>query len=365
MIAEITEHKTETHTQTQSAPHEPPARPARSYNIPGDTVFTATADLTDDERNAIRWLHNFGSENNISYADLGKMLKKPDGSSYDGNTIFKVLTGKHEAKLQNITKSIFDLKRIIEERSTITRVDFIETHLSRSIFKICDTALKYQKIQFIFGDFQVGKTTALEEYERTHNHGQTVYLRMPEGGGLYDLIYELAIKLKISGQAREIKHRITRSFDARMLLIVDEAHQSFLTTRSNSRIRALEFIREIHDRSKCGVVICASGLLEREIASGAQRNLLKQLTRRALEPLALPDRPEKADLDTFARHYKLAPAAGEALQLQTSTIRDHGLGKWCTLLQAASSAAHKDKERLTWEHVLDADAHFTRIRSPK
>lgn len=371
MISTVEAPETETTKEGSNVTFAPSAEDASAasasgkqvkyYNIPGDSVYAATQKLEDEHRNAIRWLHHHGSDNNISYADLGKQLKKSDGSVYDGNTIFKVLTGRHEAKLDNIVKSILDLKRIVEERGAITRADFIETSLTRLIYKICDTALIYQQINFIIGDYQIGKTFILEQYERTHNHGQTCYLRMPEGGGLYDVIQEFAAKLKISGQSREIKHRITRSFDDRMLLIIDEAHQSFLTNKGASRIRALEFIREIHDRCKCGVVICGSGLFDDELQNGRHRKLLQQLTRRSLIVHRLPARPTRSDLLLFSKHYGLPEPKQDALELQNIIIRDHGLGRWCSILRAASRSAHKAKQKLTWQHILDTDATLTAL----
>ena len=344
----------------------PPAgKRARRYNIPGDTVHTATADLDDEPRNAIRWLHHFGSEQNLNYAELGAMLKKPDGSTYDGNTVYKVLTGRHEAKLDGITKAVLDLKHLVEERASITRIPFVETNLTRRIWKFCEASLIYQKIMFIIGESQIGKTEALLAYQRAHNHGQTVYLRLPEGGGLRDTQYRLAEILKISTQASNLRDRIIAAFDDRMLLLVDEAHQCFLTARGQNRIRAFEYLREIHDLKRCGIVFCGTNVLDHELLNGPHRKLLAQFTRRGLRSLKLPDRPTPADLALIAKHYNLAPAAGEAADLQKEVIRDHGLGSWFSLLQAASRIASKTKSKLSWAHVLKADAALNSLANPQ
>jgi DNA transposition AAA+ family ATPase len=335
---------------------------ARRYNIPGDVVNKATADLPDHQRAAVRWLHWYCAEKNIAYKDIAQKLRRPNGDQYDGNTIYRILTGRYEGEYDRVVKSILDFKRLADERATVKRLPFIPTNLSRRIFKICEAALIYQKIAFVSSDGQVGKTTAAMEYQRTHNHGQTIYVRMPAGGSLCLFKKELARQLRISPQLKsdELTERVLGAFDENILLIVDEVHQAFGRV---FRLDTIEFIREIHDRKRCGIVLIDTNILPREIREGAHREMLAQLDRRSLLKLALPTRPTAADLESIAGGYNLPRATGEALALQTEIIRDHGLGVWCTYLQAASRFAEKEKKTLAWSHVIKARDILKKLES--
>lgn len=368
-----TEIETETSTGNANANalvpannHVPARAPnaSRRYNIAGDVVFKASADLPEDQRRAVRWLHDYCFDNNIAYQEIGQKLRKDDGKSYDGNTVYKILTGRHRAQFDRVTKSILDFKRLVEERATIKRLPFIQTKLARKIFQVCEAALIYQKIVFVSSDGQVGKTTAALEYRSKHNHGQTIYARMPAAGSLRLFLEELANSFKgisVQDKTSNLKSRILSAFDENMLLIVDEIHQVFTRT---FRVETIEFIREIHDRARCGVVLIDTNILPAEIAKGRHAQLLAQLDRRSLVKLQLPTRPAAADLEAFASGYKLPKATGEALELQTDIVRDHGLGVWCTYLQAASRQAEKKNKPMSWSHVLGAHEFIKKLSNP-
>jgi len=324
----------------------------RKFRIPGDVVNKATANLEDDQRSLVRWLHAYAAEHDLHLAELAAKIR------YDESTLHRVFNGKYDGKLENVCREIAAFKKLAEARGSITKLSFIETAMSRQIWKLCDTALTYQKIGFLFGDSQTGKTTALMSYARLHNHGQTIYVRMPTGGVLGLLLSEFAQALRMSPQQKEkeLRRRVIQAFDDRMLLIVDEAHQVFVTNEGNSRIRSLEFLREIHDRSGCGLIICGTNTARDEIMSGRHSKLLQQLERRALFTRQLPNQATRRDLDMIAAAYGLESAHGEGETLQAETIRESGLGKWCTFLQAASRIASKQGKKLAWAHVIAAHA---------
>lgn len=330
---------------------------ARRYSIPGDVVFSSTQELPDEQRGALRWLHTFAADRNVGLADLGRNLQKEDGSNYSANTLYKILTGRHGADLENVTRAILDFKKFTEETQRSSRRRFHSIRAAREIFERCDLARKYARVSFIYGEPQIGKSTALEEYTRTHNHGETVYVRLPAGCDYSTFMEELAIALRISPQqkTREIRRRVVRCFSPKMLLIIDEAHQLFL---NGMQAKSVEFIREIYDRCKMGLVICGTKALADEIQRGRHKALFRQLNLRGIgKGVVLPDRPLKADLNAIAKSYNLAPAAeARALQVESDVIRTDGLGFWCTILEAAESLAHNRKQKMTWLHVIDAHA---------
>ena len=338
---------------------------SNALTIPGDVVNKATAAMKDDARSAIRWLHNYGVEHGLTTEELAAKLKQPGSNkTYSKDSVYQLLTGRRESGIENMVSAIESFREIIEKRASVKKTGFVETALTKRIFQVCETALTYQKINFIYGDSQIGKTTALEEYQRTHNHGETIYVRMPQGGCLSYFIVELAKALRMSPQLRReaARNRIISAFDDRMLLIVDEIHQVFIQGESRSSYSSLEFIREIHDRAKCGVIMSGTNVFRDMLLYGNHKKIMTQFERRSLVTLQLDPKPSSADLKTFAARYGLPPATGEALDLQTAVIAEHGLGKWMSYLQAGSRVAEKDPKSSTmaWTHVQTA---YTAIQS--
>lgn len=324
----------------------------RKFRVPGDVVNVATADLPDDQRSAVRWLHSFASERNLSYSELAAKV------GYDESTLSRVFNGKYAGDLAAVCAQIESLKKLEEERATVHRAAFVETSLTKRIWQVCDAARIYQGFFGIKGDSQIGKTTALEEYQRRNNHGATIYVRVPEGGQKGSFIAELARKLRISPQlkATELEARIFAAFDERMILIVDEAHQCLRSITIKRGLRTLEFIRELQERAKCGVVLSMTEEGWEQIDQGKHAKMLQQVKRRCTAICALPPRPPARDLHAFAAAFNLPPAPEDspAHALQTDTIHYDGLGKWLKTLTAASRLAAKNRKPLTWDLVVKA-----------
>lgn len=323
-------------------------RLTRHFHVAGDQVYKATADLPDDQRSQIRWFHAYCVEKDVSLAEAGRLL------SYDSSTMHRVFSGKYSGSMENVCHQIAIFRKLEDARNKGRKLSFIHTALSQRIFDLCDAALTYQRVAFIFGDTQIGKTSALRKYQEEHNHGSTVYVSMPTGGCINDFLPALAEKLKMSPhlKSRDARRRIIQSFDDRMLLIVDELHQCVLTNAP--AIRTLEFIREIFDASGCGLVLCATNIFRKEVESGRITAVFKQSMRRRLAVLQLPNVSTRKDLNAFAAAYGLEPATDDALRLQTDMNIEEGLGMWLTLLRMGAKVATTKNKKMTWNHVIEA-----------
>lgn len=367
----MTKHKQMTtptaETQSKNGDHAiapPPTGPAGALRIPGDVVARATADLPKEERSAIRWLYQHGAERGMTMKELAAKIKRSH------NTLYQVFTGRHGAEKASIAKAIIHYQCLAIARSDATKLGFISTTLTKKIWQLCEAALTYQRVAFLWGDPQTGKTTALEEYARQHNHGETIYVSMPVGGYMSHFLAELCTVLKIPLQLREkeLRRRIISAFDDQMLLIVDEGHQCFMhSARAEParHVRSLEFIRELHDRTKCGVVISATNTMRDEMDHGRASGILLQLRRRRLAALQLPNTPTDEDLNTFAASYGLPPAEGAAKKLQDDMIAQEALGMWLTLLRMAANRTSRNKIPLTWEEVQKSRHIHSKLESMK
>ncbi len=321
----------------------------RRFRIAGDVVNQATADLPDEQRSLVRWFHGYCTEHDLPLSEASKLVRRDD------STLHRVFNGKYEGSMLNVCRDIAEFKRIAEERGKGRKLDFIATALSKRIAKLCDAAREYQRIGFIFGDTQTGKTTALEAYTAANNHGSTIYVRMPTGGSVGGFARALAKALRISPRLEmfELMERVKSAIDDRMLLIIDEAHQ-VLMGRREKNVRAIELIREIHDVTRCGVIVCGTNVFRDELENGRCAGMLLQCKRRRLAALQLPNAPTRDDLATFAAAYDLPPATGEAAELQNRVIHDEALGMWLTLLRMGAKLAAKAGESMAWKHVIRA-----------
>ncbi len=332
-----------------------------TLNSDPQVVLSATADLPNDQKDAIRWYFSHCLENGWNRKQAGQQI------DYSSNTLGQIFTGTHSAGKGNCTKKILAYKSLLDSRAGKKKLSYIETALSRRVWEVCDGALAYQRIGFIFSDSQIGKTEALIEYKNLHPELDVVYIRMPEGGGLEYFMREVLKEMKLGAgklAVKQMRELVLDAITSKHLLLIDEAHQSFnLSSRSMSikPVRVLEFIREIFDRTMCGVVFCGTNTLKNEFETGRFSKLLQQLWRRRLACLQLENKPTKADLHTFAQAYGLEPAEDEDLELQSEVIDTEALGFWLTLLRMTAARCHRNSITMRWHEVHKSYAMLRKL----
>lgn len=365
------------------------ANTACRFSIPGDKINLETANLPEDQRDAIRWAAVYCRAKNLHVTEFAAMLKKPNGEPYSKDSVIHMFTGgRDESSLVPMVAAIQRIRRLEDARAEQTRAPFIETRLSRRIHQVCRRAHERQKLVFIFGESQIGKTFALE-HEAELDPVNVKYVRMPTGGGLCAFIRECARVLGIpeGNSIEDLKVRIINSFDPFMLLLVDEAEECLNDKRDSAKgVNTLNFVREIFDRKKCGIVIAGAPDLKRGLFNGRHANSMRRLVRRSMIPLQLPARPSAVDLATFARHFGL-PEIPDAVaeikftaqnlqgddypvalkinptELQDGVIREHGLGRWVMILTEASDIAKEKRKPVSWGFVIRAWHTFTTMES--
>jgi DNA transposition AAA+ family ATPase len=348
------------------------------FRIPTDVVQNAIGDLPEEQRITLRWFATWCNQNVHHKDDLGKVLKKSSGGFYSPDSLIALLTGSRVRRGENIEPmldAIYTLRRVEDLRENQTSSGFIQTRLFEEIEKRCLKALKRQRIAFIFGDSQIGKTACLKEYARRHNHGETVYIELPSTGSLGAMLKVLAKYFnipEIMNQA-QLADRIIDCFDNRMLLIVDEAHNA-LKGRS---LAALAFIRELWNRRQCGVVLAMTNEGKNLFLNGPQAKQLEQMWRRRITPLQLPKATPIDDAALFANAYGLEPAPDKKVTIKVSYKNDRGkteikehsdnqfrlqtevlatewLGVWISILHDASDNAQDNIKPMTWGAVIKA-----------
>lgn len=376
---------TSTTTAVSAPPDDPMLEgpPKRSqlpnrWFLASDTVHKATEGMPEYEQDNIRWLQRYAASGNHPPSSIASQLRKPNGEAYSQATVYQVLTGRRTEQgvsVRTFAEAIASMRRRISETESARSTAFVETSTTRKIFAMCRQCVTKQRIGFLFGPPQTGKTSALTEYSRCYNHGETHLVRMPTRGALTHFLSELAAKVQVPTQRREdeLRRRILDCFDERTLLVVDEAHQC-LMGRGESGAMTLEFIREIHDRRKCGVVICGTQVLQDNLQ---HNKVLRQLWLRRAPGLVLnltTAGVSESELDQFAASFGLDPAPTTRMrvryrifgadgnpidksfpevpsELQKRIIATDGLGAWCKLLEDARDLPG---ERMTWGKVITA-----------
>lgn len=373
----------ETETEPTNRISENPGVAAMSdirWRIPGDQVAKAVADFSDSARETLKWLAGYCRRENLSPAAIGAKLKNKSGQPYSGDAISAIYHGRRqESELGHLLAEVKSFRRTVEEREGLIETGFIEWSGSKQIWDTCQRAFLRRRITYIFGESQVGKTTALIEYQRRHNHGETIYVRMPTGGAMGNFLQELALSLGIppAQRQRELRQRIMESFDDRMLLIVDECHQCIPTHVATRSLLCLDFCREINERRKCGIVLCGTNVFRDGMLRGSHAKVLRQLWLRGYSPLQLPAVPNEQARAVFAKAFGLDPATdksitfqyegekeaqrGNPISTEALVCQEYGLGRWISILQDASDEAQQVGKGLTWGRVLAAHARFRKI----
>lgn len=323
--------------------------PKNIDQTPGDKVYQKTAHLPDRERSAIRWFHSYVVSEELSFKAAAAKI------GYSDTVVSFLFSGRYQA-LEGPVKAIEQLKQLHEARTLGKVAPFIKTTLYCDIERYFDACREFNRMGMILGESQIGKSICARQYERTHNHGSTKYVRVPSTGGIGQFISELAqtVGVKKDLPANQLRARIFKAFDDRMLLIVDEAH---LAVGSGKSFKVFDFLRELHDFARCGIVILATNAFRTKLTEDAlSERILTQLVRRQMPCMQLPDQPTNEDLNAFTTWFGLPPASGSSLKLQERVIKEDALGVWLMVLRMGSKIAAKRKEPLSWDHIHDADA---------
>ena len=303
--------------------------------------------IDEEDGEEIFWLYSYAQTYGLKEGDLAPKV------GFDKNTLYQMFRGIYgAASWRKITKAIRDFKRVEIEEMRKKHIGILETQVKRTVFAACTAALNDGMPAFIYGASQIGKTCALEEFQRLNNHGRTVYLRMGSGWTRPRLVRELAVKFGNGVKASKswvLEDAIFGSLTRYNLLIIDEFHLALETATENSAKAIMEFIREIYDRTGCGLVLSATKVGLAGIEQGKNRMLFDQLRRRGVVRIVLPDVPPVRDLNLVAKSFDLEPPRGELLSSVKTLVKGRGFGVFLKYLQKAYSLAKKRGEDLTWD----------------
>jgi DNA transposition AAA+ family ATPase len=324
-----------------------------NYSVSSDGFEKVIEEIPEDQAEILRWWYYHGKEQGLSLNRLAAL------AGVSSSALSLVFRGAYGAKLDQLCATLRKARETIKDH--VGNPDFIMTSLAKRLFVIFDRARSLQTVAICWGLMGIGKTAISEEYKDRNNHGRTIYLRCGAGMAFGQFINHLARALSVTTKNtahHEIREKIHRILSAgQRLLIIDELHLIFLTTRSDVAVKIAEFLRECHDRSKCGLVLIGTEVLKQEVFNGPHKEALRQLVDRGTLQVSLPSRPTKQDVAAFLAHYGLTePGEGEeeAHAILSDIIKHAGLRKLTLHLRDGAAAAAKAGETYTWHHFVRA-----------
>jgi len=322
-----------------------------SINIPDNLLQAGISSYSEEEQDDIQWMFTFAR------AELGGSRDRMcETFDLDWTTIVRIAQGKYGAKLDNIVERIRDVRRRYQESGAST---FVQTVVTRKVFEVLDYALAGDleggRIVMISGDSRRGKTAAAKEWCRQNNHGHSVYVDCPVTGGLRALMTEVADKVGVNAgrKTADLQDRILKSFHPRRILVVDEVLRLLPTRRGDRRPTELEFIRRLHDVTRCAVALIATPVFEQEMQSGWLRNYMEQLVGRIADPIAIPPRVFRSEAREICATFTRNPSEAMVGLAHRISNEPGKFGVLFELLRQAAGAAKRRGETLN-ENYLGA-----------
>ena len=326
------------------------------------TQLIAMRKIDEDQGELMFWLHGFGQDKKLSDANLSAMMKVSQAA------VSQLFSGKYAAEdWTPMMDRIRALKEVEDEEMKKVDLGFVMTFTAKTIFSVCESAMTDGMPAFIFGASQIGKTTALEEFQRTHNHGRTKYLRLGSRWTKTRLVRELARACKARSlrgkKAWELEETIYGSLNRYNLLIIDEFHLAMETVNEATSREIVEFIREVYDRTHCGLVLSSTKVGIQDLEEGRNAMLFDQLRRRGVVKVVLPDVPPLKDINAIAKSFALELPKGDILVKVKQLLKTRGLGVFVKYLQKAHSLA--GSEALTWDRFFYVNDGYAALADMK
>lgn len=271
----------------------------------------------------------------------------------DWTTIWRIWMGKYGADITQYLERVRHFRRKAERTD---KTGFVTTVVTERIFKVCDVARDNGSIVMISGPSGRSKTHSVKEWQRLNNHGRSIYVYAPETGGFSGFIKALAKAIGASENRNSpaLANTIENSLDYRNVLIVDEmAH--LLPGGRTSGIAAIEFIRGLHDRTKCGVIMVCTEIFPQQMAGGKWSQWFEQLQGRMELHLRIPQEFSRREIADICAAYTADPEP-EMIKLarEIANKRKGGVRELFRHLNRASDVAGKLGQPVNAKHLAGA-----------
>jgi len=327
------------------------ARPSKrgdTIALTREDILAGTAAYPPDRQDDLLWLYGYACEQLH-----GSCSAVTEFVGVHWITIWKIWLGKYQAGIEQYADRVRHLRRKVELSQ---KTAFVETVITAKIMKVCDVARDQGCMVMVSGPSGRSKTITVREWQRVNNHGRTFYIYAPEAGGFRAFLETLGRAVNASPKAAnfDLMRAVERGLDYRNVIIVDEVAHLMPRGRTNS-IQALEFLRGLHDRTGCGVVLVCTELFPDEMAGGRWSRWFEQILGRVELHLKLPAEFSRREVADICSAYvqdpdpELCKTARQIANARRGGVRDlfRHLGR-------AAQAAARLGETLSARHLAAA-----------
>ena len=329
-----------------------PANLPQGMNKSTDLVRQAMNRYVDDGRITAEQLETFvrlfqlGKSRGYNFDETGKIV------DYSGATMSRLFSGQYDGNLEKVVAQVEAHLQLEAEREKMRNDRFIENSIWKKVEYLCTLAQKRNAPVRLVGPSQIGKTFCLMEFKR-RSKLQVCYVRVPAAPTFKLFADELceAVGVPKSLRIEEARPRVRKAISNNTLVIVDELHELVMSAGKSTAMKCMEWLRELHDVSKCGLVMCGTSSMEDDLINDPKmRGWLVQMDQRCIRIQKLPNRIPDADIDMAAEVYGIkGPKA--CCENLLATIRMNRLttclaltARWCN-----GDNPRKQKHPLTWE----------------
>ena len=328
------------------------ATPSQGMNRSADQVratcraYVDAGRISDEGLESIIRLFNVGRQRNYSFDQTGALVE------YSGATISRLFAGKYEGALDKVVGQINSYLELEAERARMKSDRFIENSIWDKVNGLCNFALLRNTPVMLIGPTQIGKTYCLLEYMRRSNK-QVCYIRIPAAPTMKLAVAAFADAVGVGSSLRvdEARQRVAKAVGRNTLLIIDELHELVMSAGKGTAMKVVEWIREIGDRSKCGIVLCGTSAMKDDLINDPRmKGWLVQIDQRCQRVVNLPNRLPIDDILLAGRAYGITGPI-DCVESTLQTIRMNRLTS-CLALTASWCAGNnksKQKHPLNWE----------------
>ena len=286
-----------------------PDNKSGGWNIPGDVVAAGIERCPAEFREELRFAYEYAHQMGWTMREAAEKFQ------VDVSTWSRLLNGKYLSPMNNsplkppvsLLSVVRQIKLDIEE-ALQKKVTLIRDYTLESIWLLCDKTRDQRTISFLYGESHLGKSWSATAYRDAHNHGQTVYVDLQDCNGVQDVWRAFARALHLSADCPAYK-LIPRIYKAlkpdgvakpNRFIIVDEFHSITYSYLKGSSVRIINVLKAIHDNTGVPMLIIGTPTAREEITQGRERQYLKQIRRRGVLELNLPQAIPVRDMRAWA-----------------------------------------------------------------
>ncbi len=307
------------------------------------------AKATEDEIGAVLWLHGHGRETRVPTLEaLGRLI------GYGEAVLSQLFRGTYKGNITAVVAQIESYRRDYTGRAAFGE-DPILDDLSptKAIGDFCERARHSGTIGILWSDSHTGKTRGLRRHADRNNHGRTVFVSMPPGGGSTMFMVALMRACGISerNSYAQMMDRAVGFLNRDKLLLVDQMHRTI--SGRKMQIGTLDMLVHLYDETGCGMVLSGTPVFLDTVQDDRLRKWFEQVDNRGVLRLKLPRELPYQDARALGLAYGLPAPDRDGMAIIRGLVKAYRLGKLVKLFKLARKFATEENEPFGWVHVTE------------